>query len=116
MRGFLIGRATLGCGVAQFLETPRQRRTHRFQLVDLLLLAVDGLVQRIDQVVLARKLDFDIDDPVFDCHAFSCHRATRQTPRQGVFYPAASRHGIPITQRYFATLSLAYPLILRMLD
>lgn len=42
-----------------------QRRAHLLELVDLLLLLVDALIQRLHDVLLVRQFDFNIDKAVF---------------------------------------------------
>ena len=53
-----------------FLHVPRQRRAEAFEPGDLLLLAIDDLVQSLDQIFLAGQLDFDVDEAFFGIHAW----------------------------------------------
>jgi len=48
-----------------FFQPSNQRNTQGFKLVDFLLLFIYDFVQHIDQIFLARQLDFDIDNTVF---------------------------------------------------
>ena len=66
-----IGRTWFVSSVREILEPSRQGRTKRFQLGDPLLLLIDHLVQRFDQVFLARNFDFDLDQAVFTYHSGS---------------------------------------------
>src|SRR5437762_10714913 len=79
----LVDRDLVGLGSVTYPLC--QRHQHRFQLVDLLLLLVDALVQRLHQVFLVRQFDFDVDETVFAAHGMLLHWLKQ------AFYRSSSR-------------------------
>ena len=63
-------------GVGRALEHPGQCRAQGFQLIDLLLLAVDQRVQFVQQIFLTGNLDLDIYQTVFGVHCGLLHYLT----------------------------------------
>lgn len=61
VRRFFVAAVALAAVVGRFLELPGQRFAGGFQLGDPRLLPVDRLVQFVEQVLLVRELDFDVD-------------------------------------------------------
>jgi hypothetical protein len=68
-----LGAAVVLRSVAHVLH---QRGAHLLQLVDLLLLLVDALAQRVHHVLGVGQFDFDVDESVFSiAHGYSCQKA-----------------------------------------
>jgi len=68
VRRLFIPGADIGRGFAHVLDAPRESGTQGFEFVDFLLLFVYRSVQGIEQIILAREPDFEVDQAFFATH------------------------------------------------